>query len=326
MAEELWISSQDMKKEFAPVVEEGIEWTTERRGTPGKLTFKILSHSSLDISEGSAVRLTDGNDKIFFGYIFKRSRSKDGIVSVTAWDQIRYMKNKDTIKYANKKASEVIQMIGADFRLNLGEIQDTGYVIPKRNEDNVSLLEMIENALDLTLQNTKQMFILYDDFGHLTLKSLEQMKVGANGSYLMVDEETGEDFDYTTSIDDNTYNQIKLAYENDSTGKRDIYIAKSGENINRWGVLQYFDTLKEHENGQAKADALLFLYNQKTRKLEMKNVFGDNRVRAGSLIVVNLHLDDISVRNFMLVEKCKHVYKNGEHLMDLTLRGGEFNA
>ena len=69
-------------------------------------------------------------------------------------------------------------MVGADFNLNLGSIADTGYKIPSRVEDNTSLFEMIENALDLTMQNTKQMFVLYDDFGKLTLKNLSDMRVG----------------------------------------------------------------------------------------------------------------------------------------------------
>ena len=34
----------------------------------------------------------------------------------------------------------------------------------------------------------------------------------------------------------------------------------------------------------------------------------------------------LKVKNWMLVEKCKHTYKEGEHWMDLTLRGGEFIA
>ena len=84
--------------------------------------------------------------------------------------------------------------------------------------------------------------------------------------------------------------------------------------------------LQKGENGQAKADALLKLYNKKTRNLKLTNVFGDNRVRAGSLIVVNLSLGDVTVKNFMLVEKCTHTYKESEHWMDLTLRGGEFVA
>ena len=55
---------------------------------------------------------------------------------------------------------------------------------------------------------------------------------------------------------------------------------------------------------------MLELYNKKTRKLKITNAIGDNRVRAGSLIVVQLDLGDIKVQNFMLVEKVKHTYKN----------------
>ena len=119
---------------------------------------------------------------------------------------------------------------------------------------------------------------------------------------------------------------MKLTYDNEDTGHRDVYIAQHGKNINKWGVLQYYETLQKGENGQAKADALLSLYNKKTRNLKINNVIGDNRVRAGSMLVVNLNLWDMKVKNFMLVEKCQHTYKNNEHFMNLTLRGGEFVA
>jgi len=143
---------------------------------------------------------------------------------------------------------------------------------------------------------------------------------------LLIDEETGENFDYTSSIDDQTYNKIKLTYDNEDTGKREVYIAQHGGNINQWGVLQYFDTLQKGENGQTKADALLSLYNKKTRNLSIKNALGDTRVRAGSMVVVMLYLGDVTVKNLMLVEKCKHEFKEGQHFMTLTLRGGEFIA
>lgn len=174
--------------------------------------------------------------------------------------------------------------------------------------------------------HTGQMFVLYDDYGKLTLKNLSSMYVRKKNKYLMIDDGAGEDFDYTSSIDDNTYNRVKLTYDNEDTGHRDVYIAQHGKNINKWGVLQYYETLQKGENGQAKADALLSLYNKKTRNLKINNVIGDNRVRAGSMLVVNLNLGDMKVKNFMLVEKCQHTYKNNEHFMNLTLRGGEFVA
>ena len=115
-----------------------------------------------------------------------------------------------------------------------------------------------------------------------------------------------------------------MTYDNEDTGYREVYIAQDSSNINKWGILQYFDTLQKGENGQAKADALLKLYNKKTRSLKITNALGDNRVRAGSMVVINLDLGDIKLKNWMLVEKCKHTYKEGEHWMDLTLRGGDF--
>ncbi len=121
-----------------------------------------------------------------------------------------------------------------------------------------------------------------------------------------------------------TYNKVKLVYDNKETGKRDVYIEQHGENMNRWGILQFYDTLQEGENGKAKAQALLQLYNQKTRRLQIKNALGDIRVRAGSLIPVQLNLGDIIVNNYLLVESCKHTFDLDEHFMDLTLRGGEF--
>ena len=219
-------------------------------------------------------------------------------------------------------------MIAADFALNAGEIADTGYAIADRSEMDTSLFDIIQNALDITLVNTRQMYVLYDDFGSLTVKNIADMYVkNENGTYLMIDEGTGENFEYTSSIDNSTYNKIKLYKEDAESGKRQIYgIIQDSANINKWGVLQYCDTVSEGENGEAKAEALLSLYDKKTRNLRITNAFGDVRVRAGSMLVVNLDLRDKKVENFMLVEKVKHTFKNGEHFMDLTLRGGEFVA
>lgn len=321
---ELLIGNETGTQVCMPAVQEGIEWSTERRSTPGKLMFKVMWDDVLDFSEGSAVRLKVDGENIFYGFIFSQSRDKDRIITVTAYDQLRYLKNKDTRVYEAKTASQLVKMICDDFALNVGMLGNTRYVIPARVEENTSLFEMIENALDLELTGSGEMFVLYDDFGKLTLKNLSDMYVGSGGSYLMIDEETCENFEYTSSIDDNTYNKIKLAYNNEDTGSRDVYIAQDSRNMNKWGILQYFDTLSKGENGQAKADALLKLYNKKTRNLRLTNVIGDNLVRAGSMLLVNLDLGDVKVKNFMLVERCRHIYKESEHWMDLTLRGGEF--
>lgn len=280
-----------------------------------------MQDSLLNFTEGNAIRFKYGDNNVFYGFIFSKKRSKEPLITITAYDQLRYLKNKDTYVYKNKTADEVIKMIGNDFLLNLGTIEQTGYKIATRSESNKTLFDIAQTAIDLTIQNRNEMYVLYDDFGKICLKNIERMKVG-----IVIDEETGENYDYSSSIDSDTYNQIKLTYDNKDTGKREVYIAKDSSHINEWGILQHYDTIDENTNGQVKADALLKLYNQKTRKLEIKNAIGDVHVRGGSLVIVNMDLGDVKLQNFMLVEKAKHSFKNNEHLMNLTLRGGEFIA
>jgi hypothetical protein len=312
---------QNGSKVYAPITEEGITWATERKGSPGELKFNVVTDGVINFTEGNAVRMKVDDKNIFYGFVFTKKRDKEGIISVTAYDQLRYFKNKDTYVYTNKTAGEFIKMLAADFAMQTGTIEDTGFKIASRVEENTTLFDMVQNSLDLTLQNKKEMYVMFDDFGKIALKNIASMQLN-----LVIDEETGENYSYTSSIDSATYNKVKLTYDNEETGKRDVYIAQDSNNMNNWGVLQYFETLQKGENGKAKADALLSLYNRKTRSLSISNAFGDTRVRAGCMVVVMLNLGDVKLKNLMLVEKCKHTFFESMHFMDLTLRGGEFVA
>ena len=306
-------------KLFQPIVEDGIQWTTERSGSPSTLKFTVVKDDIIDFYEGDAVRMKVDGQNVFYGFVFTKKRNKEQNIEVTAYDQMRYLKNKDTYVYENKTASQVIQMIANDFRLNLGKIESTKHKIPSRVEDNQSLFDIIQNALDEELQNKGELFCLYDNFGSLTLQNIASMKLD-----LLINAESAEDFDYTSTIDQQTYNKIKLVYDNEEAGEREVYIAQDSSKQNQWGILQFYEKLQKGENGKAKADTLLQLYNKKTRNLKVNNCLGDVRCRAGTMPVVQLNLGDIVTSNYMIVEKATHTFKNDQHLMSLVLRGGEF--
>lgn len=305
-----------------PATLDGIQWLIQRKGAPSKLTFKVMNDKVLNFEEGHLVALNVNGVDAFAGYVFTKSRDKDGVISVTAYDQIRYLKNKGVLIYTHKKASDVVTMLANDFNLRVGETEDTQYIIPKRNESNVAMIDMIQYALDLTLQNTKKMYVFYDDFGKLCLKSTENLLVN-----IVIDEETAENYNYESSIDKQTYNQVKLYFDNKKTGKRELYVTKDSNNQIKWGILQLCESLNERqtENAAAKADALLRLYNRKSRKLNIKNAFGDIRVRGGSGVWVKLNLGDIIVDKRMLVESVTHNFQDNQHMMDLELRGGDID-
>lgn len=305
-----------------PVVESvSIEW--ERQGQPGKLTADIVKTPGLSFQEGDPCRFSVDGTPIFYGFVFEKARkgSMDQVITITVYDQLYYLKNKDTYVYSNKTAAAVIRMIAEDFQLNVGALADTGYTIASRVEDSKTLFDIIQTALDETLKATSQMYVLYDDVGKLTLKNIGDMKLG-----LLVDNETAGDFDYKTSIASQTYDKVKLSYENKDTGKREIFIAQDGSSINQWGVLQYYEKIDSTANAKAMADALLSLYNTKTRTLKFKDVLGDVRVRAGTMLVVMLGLGDMNLSSYLMVEQVKHTFSNEQHVMDLNMRGGTFVA
>ena len=101
---ELLISDPSGTKAYIPIVEEGIEWSTERRSTPGKLTFSLVKDEVINFQEGAAVRLKVDGKPVFFGFVFTKKRDKNQIITVTAYDQLRYLNNKDTYVYENKTA------------------------------------------------------------------------------------------------------------------------------------------------------------------------------------------------------------------------------
>ena len=319
MAVELLI--QNGSKIYYPVVEEGAKLTWERKGTPGRLDFTVVKDGVINFQEGNPVKLIVDGTPMFYGFVFTKKRDKGNTIDVTAFDQLRYLKNKDTITEGGLKASDLLKRLATDFRLNLGTVEDTGYTMETVVEENQTLFDMIQNALDETLLNTKQLYVLYDDVGKLTLKNINSMKVG-----LLIDAETGENFSYESSIDVQTYNKIKLAFNNEKTGKRELYVVQDGDKMNQWGVLQYFEQIQTATGAAAKAEALLKLYDQKTRKLTIKNAFGDVRVRAGTAVMVSLNLGDIIANQFMVVEKVTHTFSGSKHMMELNLIGGEFIA
>lgn len=181
------------------------------------------------------------------------------------------------------------------------------------------LFDIVQNALDETLPQKRSSMFCMSDVGKLTLKNIENMKLD-----LLIDADTIGDYSYSSTIDSQTYNQVKISFENKNTGKREIFIANGQREYQCLGLLQYTDTVELSASGAAKAEALLKLYNTITRSLSVSDALGDIRVRAGSSVIVMLALGDINIQSYLLVERVTHKFRQNQHLMDLKLRGGTF--
>lgn len=307
-------------KLYEPIVLGGVQWETAQKGEPGKLTFTVVKDEIISFNEGAKVTLNIDGTPLFVGYVFTKTRNKDHHIQVVAYDQLRYFKNKDVYVYKNKTASELVKMLAADYKLTVGTVEDTGYKIKQRVEDGQTLFDIVENALKITQDSTNKVFVLYDDAGKITLKNIQSMKLKT-----VIDDETAEDFDYSSSIDGETYNSIKLVKEvGKGKKKRNVTAAvKDDGTMAQWGRLQYYEKISDDINLQARAESLLKQYNHKTRSLRIQGALGDPTVRAGCMLPVMLNLGDIVHNSYLICQRVIHTWEQGHHRMDIELAGGD---
>lgn len=304
-------------KQFSLPTKDGITLERGRQGGPSKLVFTAIWDPAFLFFEGNVAVARNGEKILFFGYIFKRSPEANGFVSVTAYDQIRYLKYKDTYVLQGQRADQFIRKIAADRQLKVGTLRNTAYVIDQQIFDNKTLIDMVQTTIDLTYQATRTMLTLYDDGGSLCLQSPDDLFVNH-----LIDHETAQDLSFEVGIDGETYNRIKLYRDNEESGTRDVWVAEDKSTQQQWGILQYYESVDGTASGQAKADALLKAYNAPQKSLKVSNVIGHPDVRGGSLLPVQLTTMEFKINGLMVVDKVTHNFYQDQHTMDLELIGG----
>ena len=315
---------------YKPVVLEGIEWETAYSGSPAQLTFTVIKDENISFLEGSQVVFKYRGAPVFYGFVFKKTRDKDQHIKCVCYDQTRYLQNKTTMVYSDKTAKEVIEMIAKDFSLVVGELVDTAVKIPLRVEDNASLFDIIQYALGYTTWKTGIWYTFYDDFGRLMLKKSTDVI-----SNCVIDQTNAEDFDYESSINEETYTRIKRYYDNKDTGIREIYSYDESSKRPYYGVLELCEKIDDENIDAFRADAEaqmqrdLRQYAAPTRSLSINNVFGDVMVRGGSIVYVAMDLGDIVVNSqetghYFVCDSVKHTFSHGKHTMDVNLTGGGY--
>lgn len=324
MAIELLVQDSETGKinEISELVDE-IKWNTYLVDQPGKLTFNVVdSKAKLPISEGSRVSLKVDGKGVFFGIVFRVELNEEEKIAITAYDQLRYLKNKDTYEVKSITASQLFKKICEDFKLKYRILDSSDYVLPSRVEDNKGLMEIIQKGIDLTLVNKGNWYMVRDNFGTLEFSTINRLKT----NLVIGDSSLLSTYSLESSIDEDTYNQIKIIKENKDTNKREGYIVKDSNAIAKWGTLQYFEKMDENANVaqiQQRAEMMLKLKNRKTKTLKLGNVLGDLRVFAGSGIILSIEKlanKGVNLNKYFMVTEAEHTFENDLHMMSLGMQ------
>lgn len=108
---------------------------------------------------------------------------------------------------------------------------------------NEELFATIQKALANTLTSTGKKFLLLVKDGKICLQDMTSETLNVP---ILLDAETLQNYEVTSSIDKDTYNTVKLYYDDKKNGVRSIYVASSNANIARWGLLQTTESLNNN--------------------------------------------------------------------------------
>lgn len=322
MSVELLVETTNKKIHEISELVKSAEWEDHLNDGCSKFTFSYTA-TGPGIGNGSIVRFRYNGANIFYGAVFKHEHAKNKAVTVTAYDLLRYCKAKDTVVIKGDTVTTLAKKMCNYFGIPAGTLTNTGYVLPTDAQSDKTWLDIMYSAIRDTLRATNKWFCLRDEFGSVCLRNLTELETnlilgGGSGCY---------DYSYSKSIDDNFYDQIKIAVDNEVTGKRDIYMAKDSSAISKYGLLQYFEVMsfnstssgsggQSSENKTANeakkkalavqmSNALLSLYNGETESFSM-NCIGNTAIRAGSSFYACL--SEVGINKRLIVQTATHTF------------------
>ena len=331
----------DFGNMFKCVVAEPVVWTTEQKYTPSKLEFTVIKHTAgdaLSFNEGAVVIFIYKGKEVFRGRIFTKQRDKNHHIACTAYDTLRYLKNsvspREFKMHEGTTTTKILEHLCGvkDTAFIKGDFATTDVNVVWNEVSPKTGFDIIAEAAEQTRVNDKKhtIYTLYDEGGKLYYKSQEDMKLDPA---LIINSDSLENFSYTTSIDEDTYNRVLLYWGDDegstkttkkTTDEKRMPAgawAEQSENlIYSWGLLQKtekIDSTTFHYKDMAKK--LLETYNRKTRTLTLQGCFGDVRARAGTSVILNLDLGDLAGGRYAFVTKARHSFEHKFHSMDLDV-------
>lgn len=343
---ELYIYNPNESKMFKCIVKEPVVWTTEQEDNPSKLEFTVLKFTDgdgLSFQEGNIVIFKYKGVEVFRGRIFQKQRDKEHHIACVAYDTLRYLKNSVNPRTLNMhKGTTTTKILEYLCSMNntvftKGDDKDgksafakTEQIVTWNEVSPKTYFDVIKEASEQTRISDPNhtIYTLYDECGKLYYKTQEDMKLD-----LVINHDSLENFNYTSSIDGDTYNRVLLYWGDDegsttttkkTTGEvrmtSDFYHREDEKHISDWGLLELTKKIdSKTSNYIDMAKKLLEYHNKKTRDLTLEGCFGDVRARAGTSVILNLDLGDIAGGRYGFVKKARHTFEHKFHTMDLDV-------
>lgn len=220
---------------------ESVKWSGDIKQASRKLDVSLMNLGDVSIENGKEIRFYYNDVELFRGIIFETSINQIGEMSITVYDELKYLTtNNENRLFKSTKASSIVSTLCGDFGIPVGTVTDTGYAI-KKMITNGTLWDTFQRALSYTKEKTGRNYYIYSSEGKLNLverKSEVVRWVIESGSNL-------ETASRRISIE-NLRNSIKLI-SGDIEKSPKINVYKDDTSIAKYGKMQEVENVDEKE-------------------------------------------------------------------------------
>ncbi|MEC1542795.1 XkdQ/YqbQ family protein [Bacillus halotolerans] len=304
--------------EWLELVAESVSLEGHRYQAPRSIEATIVikqgDQKYYSVTEGDTVLFKWKGKELFRGIVFARTPDEHTL-AFSAYDMLQYLvKNQDVYVFSNQRADQMIRRIANDFQIPTTSIANTSHTIKSLViKNDTSLYDIILKALKQTKSQTGRNYQLYSEKGKLGLRAWPEpsevwvLETGVNI--------TG--YQYSTSINDTATRVVLRRQKDNKTYKAS---AKDSSGLNKYGVLQYTETVTDEINqAQLQQRADVRLAEKKGVKKELKNIqaIGIPEVQSG--LPVYISIPEAGIKKIYWVDTDRHEFKGTKHTMTIDV-------
>ncbi|MCY8288106.1 MULTISPECIES: XkdQ/YqbQ family protein [unclassified Bacillus (in: firmicutes)] len=305
-------------KEWLELVAESVSLEGHRYQAPRSIEATIVvkqgDQTYYSVNEGDTVLFKWKGKELFRGIVFARTPD-EYTLAFSAYDMLQYLvKNQDVYVFSNQRADQMIRRIANDFQIPTTSIANTGHTIKSLViKNDTTLYDIILKALKQTKSQTGRHYQLYSEKGKLGLRAWPDpsevwvLETGVNI--------TG--YQYSTSINDTATRVVLRRQKDNRTYKAS---AKDSSGLNKYGVLQYTETVTDDINqAQLQQRADVRLAEKKGVKKELKNIQAVGIPEVQSGLPVYISIPEAGIKKTYWVDTDRHEFKGTKHTMTLDV-------
>lgn len=199
-----------------------IKWTTDLNYSAGELTFDLYFDESLKKPAlGGIIKFWYNQKKIFYGYVFDVKVSADRSVSVTAYDELYYLKSQDSIVWPTmtlgSRFTEVCKRAGVAHKI----VNNPTHKVKAEICEGKTYFDMIKSAVNKTKSSTGSYYFVTANWATVELRRAPYKKLD-----LILGDKSGMTSGSLQESITDAYNEVKV-YTKHTKGKK-TSTAKSG--------------------------------------------------------------------------------------------------